>query len=131
MDTGAHIKIPKQGETGDIIITGVSERDVTSARNRINMIVLQFRDKHQVTHFVSIPVVSEQMKHNFELFKSNILNGPPLRGVDETIFQKPEKLHLTIATLVLLDEVEIDTAVQAMQECKDEIIRYDHPYSLV
>lgn len=51
-----------------------------------------------------------------------MLNGPPLRGIDETIFQKPEKFHLTVATLVLLDEVEKDVAIQTLQECKELIV---------
>lgn len=69
MSTGARLKIPKQGETGNILITATTERDVISARNRVNMIVLQMRDKQQMTHFVSIPLISEQIRHNFEQFK--------------------------------------------------------------
>lgn len=73
MDTGTSIKIPKQNEEGDILVTGASERDVITARNRIQMIVLKMRDSHTITHFVSIPVVSEQIKKNLEIFKVSFL----------------------------------------------------------
>lgn len=53
----------------------------------------------------------------------NLLNGPPLRGVDESIFQNPDKLHLTIATLVLLDDVEKELAIRTLHECKEEITK--------
>lgn len=72
IDTGTSIKIPKVGETGDIIITGSSERDIISARNRIHLIVLKMRDSHPITHFVSVPVISNQIKKNFEIFKVNL-----------------------------------------------------------
>ncbi|XP_022914170.2 activating signal cointegrator 1 complex subunit 1-like [Onthophagus taurus] len=122
MDTNTRIKIPKQGETGDIVITGSSERDICSARLRINLIVLQMREKHQVTHFLSIPLVSDQINKNFEIFKSKLMSGPPLRGVEESIFISPQKLHLTLATFVLLDDYEIDNAVGVMHECQSEIL---------
>lgn len=68
-DTNTLIKVPRQGESGDIIVTGSSERDVITARNRINLIVLKIRDKHPITHFVSVPIKSTQIKSNFEIFK--------------------------------------------------------------
>lgn len=42
--------------------------------------------------------------------------------MDETLFQNPNKFHLTIAPLVLLDDVEKEQAMLAFQECKNEII---------
>ncbi|KRT79460.1 hypothetical protein AMK59_8426, partial [Oryctes borbonicus] len=110
------------GETGDITITGTSERDICSARTRINLIVLQMRDNHTVTHFISIPILSQEVKTNYLTFKSKLLNGPPMRGVEESIFLSPEKLHLTITTFVLLDEFEIENASKMLNDCKNDII---------
>lgn len=83
--------------------------------------MLRIRDTHPITHFISIPICSSQIKNSFEVFKTKILNGPPLRGVDESIYQNPDKLHLTISTLVLLDDVEKELAIQTLHECKEEL----------
>lgn len=44
------------------------------------------------------------------------------RGVDTSIFQTPEKLHLTLGTLVIMDENERATAVKTLGECKANVI---------
>jgi len=44
------------------------------------------------------------------------------RGVDASIFQTPEKLHLTLCTLVIMDENERATAAQTLGECKANVI---------
>jgi activating signal cointegrator complex subunit 1 len=44
------------------------------------------------------------------------------RGVDMSIFQTPEKLHLTLGMLVIMDENERATAVQTLEECKTNVI---------
>jgi activating signal cointegrator complex subunit 1 len=45
------------------------------------------------------------------------------RGIDRTIFQKPEKLHLTVGTLALLNNQEIQQALQILEECKSSLIK--------
>lgn len=45
-----------------------------------------------------------------------------MRGIDESIFQSPEKLHLTIATFVLLDDFEVENATKILNDCKTDII---------
>lgn len=44
------------------------------------------------------------------------------RGVDASVFQTPEKLHLTLGTLVIMDENERATAAQTLRECKKNVI---------
>lgn len=61
--------MPKPGCDEKVIITGPTERSVYSAKMRINLVLLEMREKHPLTHFVSIPVVSNEVKGNFELFK--------------------------------------------------------------
>lgn len=50
-----------------------------------------------------------------------VLHGTPLRGVEESIFQKPEKLHLTITTLVLWDDSEIQDCIKIINDKKEEL----------
>ena len=42
-------------------------------------------------------------------------------GVDETIFQNPNKLHMTLGTLVLMDKNEIGKASALLEECKEDL----------
>ncbi|XP_018336607.1 activating signal cointegrator 1 complex subunit 1-like [Agrilus planipennis] len=123
MSTRTKLRIPKHPQN-NILITGNNERDVAYARNRIHMIILAQREKHQMTHFISIRVFSSSIKENFETFRHNILNGPSSRGIHPSIFQKAEKLHLTISPLVLLDDIEIDWAISALNECKNEVVKH-------
>ena len=43
------------------------------------------------------------------------------KGVDETIFQNPNKLHMTLGTLVLMDKNEIGKASALLEECKQDL----------
>lgn len=97
------IKVPRINEKGDVRVTGSSERNVASARNQIEMIVLNKRNRMDVTHFISIPILSEEIRRSFKTFQEEILGDPPIKGIDESIFQNPNKLHLTIVTLTIFE----------------------------
>lgn len=45
-----------------------------------------------------------------------------VRGIDERIFQKPSKLHLTVVPLVLLDERDKQNAEAILSRCRDNIL---------
>lgn len=45
------------------------------------------------------------------------------RGIDRTIFQKPEKLHLTVGTLALLNNQEVQQALHTLEECKSSLVQ--------
>nr|XP_023020114.1 activating signal cointegrator 1 complex subunit 1-like [Leptinotarsa decemlineata]XP_023020115.1 activating signal cointegrator 1 complex subunit 1-like [Leptinotarsa decemlineata] len=120
-NTNTLIKVPKLNEKGEIKITGDTERKVASARTQISMIVMQRKDKLPISHFVSIPIVSENIREKYKRFQDEILNVMP-RGVTQSIFQQPEKLHLTICTLTLLDDEELHTAKQVLDTCHKEFI---------
>lgn len=64
--------MPKTNEREEIIITGPTERGVVAARMRIKILLLKIRDNHEITHFVSIPVVAREIRGNFEIFKVKI-----------------------------------------------------------
>lgn len=61
----------------------------------------------------------------FNMFKNEVLtnSGKKSRGVDETIFQTPSKLHLTIGLMTLLDETERNKAIEALNYCNEHIVR--------
>ncbi len=45
------------------------------------------------------------------------------RGIDATIFQNPAKLHLTIGTLALVNDNEIQQATDLLELCHESIIQ--------
>lgn len=49
------------------------------------------------------------------------LSGVKDHGVEESIFQNPAKLHLTIGTLVLLNDMEVRKACEHLEECQNVI----------
>ena len=106
-------------ENEDIVIKGDSKSGVANACSRILLIVESSRSKMDQTHFISIPLNSKVMQEaqiSFmnDIFKAQLkLNGDnecekskklssPQRVIDETIFQTPSLLHLTIGTLSLM-----------------------------
>lgn len=78
------------------------------------MIVGAARSKQQFTHFLSIAFNSEEVRSNFLKFQHLIMNDPEIRGIDESLFQVPKKLHLTISTLALLDNEDRASASKVL-----------------
>lgn len=119
--TNTLIKVPRPNEKGNVKITGDTERIVASARTQISLIITQRKQKLPVSHFVSIPMYSESIENNFNLFKEEILQNPA-RGVTESIFQTIKKVHLTISTLILVDDEEVNAAKEIFKNCHEEIV---------
>ncbi|XP_058053581.1 activating signal cointegrator 1 complex subunit 1 [Anopheles bellator] len=123
-ETKAQIRVPKQGTTDDIVVTGVSRKSVAAARSRIELIVTGARDKQQFTHFLSVPLATDDMMKRFVAFKDKVLYKLPAAfTVDESLFQQPEKLHLTLGTMSLMDNVDRANAVHVLQDCQETILR--------
>lgn len=121
-ETGCQLIVPKQGSRDSFVtIKGFARKNIISAKNRLDMIVIGGRSKQQFTHFLSVAFTSDELKDNFTKFKNEILNDPEIYGIDESLFQVPAKLHLTIATLALLDNEDRRIASELLSECKDFI----------
>lgn len=121
-DTKTSISIPKPGVEGKIVITGSSKAAVSSAVTRVEVLVESFRKKQPFTHFLSFPLNDFKIQEGFLRFKDEVLKQCSQDyGVEESIFQNPAKLHLTIGTLALLNEVEVRRACEHLQECQNFI----------
>jgi activating signal cointegrator complex subunit 1 len=44
-------------------------------------------------------------------------------AVDATIFQNPQKLHMTIGTLVLLSDKELQQARDLLAQCRQDLVQ--------
>lgn len=122
-ETSTTILVPKMGSKDSIIvIKGNTKKNVVSAKNRLDLIMIAGRSKQQSTHFLSVAFTTDEIKNNFIKFRTQVLNDSEVFGLNESFFQKPEKLHLTIAMLVLLDNQDRVIAAEHLQDCKEMII---------
>lgn len=120
-ETSTSIQVPKIGaKDTNVLIKGNSKKDVMSAKNRLDLIMVAGRSKQQFTHFLSVSFATNEIKKNFLKFKQEVLKDSD--GLNESLFQKPEKLHLTILMLVLLDNQDRVIAAEYLQDCKEMII---------
>ncbi|XP_034826615.1 activating signal cointegrator 1 complex subunit 1 [Maniola hyperantus] len=119
-DTRTDIKTPRQGENKDITIFGPSVSNVKAAFRRINLIVMSSRMKQAFTHFVSIPINSPEIVRNFENFKESVLRECP--GIEDSLFIKPGKLHITVGVMCLMDNEERLSASKLLTEARDKHI---------
>uniref|UniRef100_A0A3Q2GBU2 Activating signal cointegrator 1 complex subunit 1 n=1 Tax=Cyprinodon variegatus TaxID=28743 RepID=A0A3Q2GBU2_CYPVA len=121
-DTKTSISIPKQGIEGQIVITGAQKSAVSSAVTRVEVLVESFRKKQPFTHFLSFPLNDSKVQEGFQTFKKEVLQQCSQdHGVEESIFQNPAKLHLTIGTMALLNDTEVRKAFDQLQECQSFI----------
>uniref|UniRef100_A0A182JEZ9 K Homology domain-containing protein n=1 Tax=Anopheles atroparvus TaxID=41427 RepID=A0A182JEZ9_ANOAO len=122
-ETKAQIRVPKQGTTGDLVITAPSRKSVAAARSRIELIVIGARNKQQFTHFLSVPLNKPQIIKRFVDFREKVVTKLPAAfRVDESLFQQPEKLHITLCTLSLMDNEDRANAAHVLQDCQDSIL---------
>ena len=116
-DTKTKIVIPRKGQEGDIIVTGVTRNGVLRACNRMDVTVASARQRQPFTHFISLPVNAKHIQEAFLQFKSDVLSScENVRGLDGSIFQTETLLHLTIGTMALLDERE-RTLARYLKRC--------------
>ncbi|XP_053547902.1 activating signal cointegrator 1 complex subunit 1 [Bombina bombina] len=122
-DTRTTITIPRQGMEGDIVITGQQRNGVISARTRIELLAETFRRRQPFTHFLSFALNQPEIQEGLLTFKEGVLSQCVKdRGIESTIFQNPAKLHLTVGTLVLLNEREVAQACELLSKCKEDIL---------
>ncbi|XP_074965486.1 activating signal cointegrator 1 complex subunit 1 isoform X1 [Phalacrocorax aristotelis] len=122
-ETRTSISIPKPGVEGEIVITGQHRSGVISARTRIDVLLDSFRKKQPFTHFLSFALNQPNIQEKFLQFKEEVLEKCSKdHGVSSSLFQNPAKLHLTLGTLVLLNEQEIQKARDLLQQCKEDFV---------
>jgi len=122
-DTKTKIVVPRQGQEGDIVVSGSDRRGVMAAANRIDAMVASARIRQPFTHFLSIPVNSHHIQEAFNQFKKEVLECcQSVRGIEDTIFQTESLLHLTVGTMALLDQRERDLARDILLDCKEHVI---------
>lgn len=57
------------GSEGNLMITGEDVTKIVEARHHLHSVIEHIRNTHPPMQFVSIPVLSDEIKDNFEKFK--------------------------------------------------------------
>lgn len=124
-ETRTRIQIPKRGNKNDwLVIEGTKRQDIVSCKNRINMMIIDARHRSGFTHLVTFPLTFSALKDRFRQFEKQVLDAcMDDRGIDDSIFQFPDKLHLTICTAVLLNELEVDDAGGILESCRMSTVK--------
>ncbi|XP_014478832.1 PREDICTED: activating signal cointegrator 1 complex subunit 1 isoform X2 [Dinoponera quadriceps] len=125
VETKATIYVPKKKDQDEnIVITAQDRKAIVSAKHRIDLLVEASKKKIRFTHFLSIPLNTEEIIEKYYSFKNNVLEnyGKTAYNIDESLFQTSSKLHLTIGVLKLFDDKEKEQAVNALMHCKENII---------
>ncbi|RDD38469.1 Activating signal cointegrator 1 complex subunit 1 [Trichoplax sp. H2] len=125
-DTGTKIKLPSSRNSdasNDLTcITGSSKKGVISAKVRIELLVDSCRSKALPTHFVMVPLLSKQVISSYIQFKDMVLQDfSQCKGIEESIMQEPQRLHITIVVLRLFDKIEEDKAKRIFDDCSDVV----------
>ncbi|XP_072745481.1 uncharacterized protein [Anoplolepis gracilipes] len=123
-ETKTTIDVPRKGKDGSIVITAADHKAIISARHRIDLLIEASRKKIHYTHFLSIPLNKKEIIDNYNSFKDDVLKkyDKATYNIDESLFQNPSKLHLTVGMLKLLDDNEKKQAIDALLSCKEKII---------
>uniref|UniRef100_A0A5S6QPU5 KH domain-containing protein n=1 Tax=Trichuris muris TaxID=70415 RepID=A0A5S6QPU5_TRIMR len=124
METATVVEVPKPDAKGFVVITGSERANVASCARRIQLIVGSARSRQPFTHFLSIPFNSDEIKAGFGDFQKRVLLSSDSRGgITDDLFQRADRLHMTIGTLVLMSETERQTAKELLIRCNEEVIR--------
>ena len=118
-ETEVKLKIPQAGAKGPVVLTASTIRAIQAAKDRIEVLMESAKKRFKATHFVSIPLIMDVVKMNFNEFCDDIVKD---YGFNRKIFQNPDRLHLTICLLLLNDANEIREACDELKKCQEEII---------
>lgn len=120
---------------------------VSDSRRRVELIVAGCRQKQRPTHFFGVKASNETVRNNFERFKvsihfffefnfflftnllllffqKEIMEGQPIHGLTENMFTKTGRLHITIAMLYLMDDIDRTKACDLLDKFVHTIIQY-------
>ncbi|KOB73601.1 Activating signal cointegrator 1 complex subunit 1 [Operophtera brumata] len=111
-ETKTIIIIPKRGEAGDICILGPTEANVSAAKLQINNVVMFARKKQR----------QDNLTEEFTADQDRVLKETPSRGIEESIFTRTGKLHLTLGVMTLKDDEEIMNVSKMLVEAREKII---------
>jgi activating signal cointegrator complex subunit 1 len=113
-------------DKNDVLVTinGENRDKVIETKTKMNKMVVSMRQKLSFTHLITVPFNNDIMRQQFCQFKDQILTEfKDCKGIDESLFQNPSKLHLTFCVLVLLNQNEVLKAKQILNNSLHQIVK--------
>lgn len=68
-NTNTLVELPQSFIGGNITVKGDTVTEIIDARNELHSLAGEIRNSSTVLQFVSIPVISNEIKENFQKFK--------------------------------------------------------------
>jgi len=125
-ETGSFLNIPNHTSgSSEIVIKGPSEKCVINARTRVEIIKEQSMKLIEPTHFISIPLNSQEIQESVRKFlaslKKKYIQEEKVQGLEESIFMPVQRLHLTIFMLHLLSNEDISKARKLLNNIQSQV----------
>uniref|UniRef100_A0A1I7ZGJ0 KH domain-containing protein n=1 Tax=Steinernema glaseri TaxID=37863 RepID=A0A1I7ZGJ0_9BILA len=117
------VTVPRRGTEGPIeVVSYKCSSGVQRAVERIELLVIDSRARKPYTHFVSIPANQEKIMKKYKELRDKVLSSDHFSEDcrNREIWCKPNKLHLTVAMLCVLDKQEERLAEEALDKAVDE-----------
>lgn len=116
------ITIPQRNTTqktsnSKIVIKAKTRNNVLSARRKILFILTSLRKRMGATHFYGVALNFGSIKEKFMDLRKQIM-AAEIPGIEESIFQSENCIHLTFGICVLMDDIERAKAVELLQSCR-------------
>ncbi|KAI9599154.1 AKAP7 2'5' RNA ligase-like domain-containing protein [Syncephalis fuscata] len=122
-----NITIPRSGISRNISIRG-TEQAIQKAQRAIIQKITPYQ---RPSHFISLPFHGKLFQQKIAKLQQDLIQVATEQisddlddndnGIDESIFVKPERLHLTLGILLLDSKEKIDQAINTLQELSTEI----------
>ncbi|KAF0302818.1 Activating signal cointegrator 1 complex subunit 1 [Amphibalanus amphitrite] len=102
-----------------ITVSGSSEEDVQLACELLKTGLTPSKQARPLlTHFVSVRLTEEPLRRRFEEFRTLVRDLQPDHDLlPDRLFQRPEKLHISLAMLQLPDEAALQAARDVLDIC--------------
>lgn len=117
------INIPDSERDEDIVLKGYDEESLQHARDLIFKIIdeVQSKEANKATHFISIPLIDPDFMSKVERLYDDWMELSTDKDFLASIIMPPKCLHLTIATMCLKNEKEIQKAIDLMRSLASQV----------
>ncbi|ELP93009.1 hypothetical protein EIN_052040 [Entamoeba invadens IP1] len=106
-------------EDNDLVrVEGTDEKLVKEALKRLEAITIQAFDIVRKTHFIYLPFKSHDLLKQIENFQEVLVKT---ENLNPTYLQRPEALHLTLQTLDIATEDQLNVAKKLLDSMSDRI----------
>jgi len=123
-ETGVkEIIIPDSEIDEDIVIKGYDEDCLQHARDMIFKIIeeVEKKESNKATHFLSLPLIDPDFISKVESLYADCMELSNDKDFLASILMPPKCLHLTLATMCLKTQNDIDKAVNLMRSLSSQV----------